>query len=149
MSDLLLISPSLQDYLEVILALNERNEPVRVTDLAQNLDVAKSSVNQAVTKLVELNLLRHERYGPLELTALGTEEAHKIRERHKILRHFFINVLGVERQIAEEDACRVEHHISPVTMERLIEFLGQSMGAPYSETEPSECKTTMNNKNRP
>jgi len=135
------ISPSLEDYLEVILDLNERHELVRVTDLANNLNVAKSSVNQAVVKLMELNLVRHEKYGPLELTLSGTEEARKIRERHQILRHFFTNVLGVEQKVAEEDACRVEHHISPATMERLLDFLIRMIDPPLST--PGQTKTTI------
>ena len=145
MADPTMISPSLEDYLEVILDLNDRNELVRVTDLAEKLSVAKSSVNQAVTKLTDLNLLRHEKYGPLELTQQGAEEAQKIRERHKILKHFFINVLGVEQRIAEEDACHIEHFISPVTMERLIVFLAKVI-EPYNDQDTTECKTTKNKK---
>ncbi len=54
------LSPSLEDYLEVILDLQEENESIRVTDLAERLQVANSSVNQAVTKLVELQLVIHD-----------------------------------------------------------------------------------------
>ncbi len=63
MSEPILMTPSLEDYLEVILDLNEQNKSIRVTDLAEKLGVAKSSVNQAVVKLVDLKLLIHERYG--------------------------------------------------------------------------------------
>ena len=117
------LSPSLEDYLEVILDLKEENESIRVTDLAEKLQVAKSSVNQAVVKLVELQLLTHERYGPLELTELGEAKARKVRERHRILTRFFSETLGVDPQIAEKDACGIEHYISPVTMEKLVKYL--------------------------
>ncbi len=85
--------------------------------------MAKSSVNQAITKLAEKKLLIHDRYGPLELTALGTGEATRIRERHRLLQCFFNEVLGVDPQIAHRDACSIEHYISPATMEHLGEFL--------------------------
>jgi DtxR family Mn-dependent transcriptional regulator len=117
------VSPSLEDYLEVILALSEENEKIRVTDLAAKMRVAKSSVNQAVTKLVELEMLRHELYGPLILTELGAEQARKVRKRHRILEHFFAEVLGIAPDIAGQDACRIEHYISQSTMEKLVEYV--------------------------
>jgi DtxR family Mn-dependent transcriptional regulator len=85
--------------------------------------VAKSSVNQAVTRLVEKKLLTHERYGPLQLTALGVSRAQKIKERHQLLKCFFNEILGVNPQISEKDACSIEHYISPVTLEKLVDFL--------------------------
>lgn len=117
------ISPSLEDYLEAILELKVVHGLVRVTDLAEKLGVAKSSVNQAVGKLTAKKLLAHERYGPLELTPLGIDEATKVKERHQLLTCFFNEILGVERPIAESDACHIEHFISPVTMEKLVVFL--------------------------
>lgn len=117
------ISPSLEDYLEAILQLKEENDIIRVTDLAKKLQVAKSSVNQAVTRLTEKKLLTHERYGPLQLTALGASRAQQIKERHQLLKCFFNEILGVNLQISEKDACSIEHYISPVTLEKLVDFL--------------------------
>jgi DtxR family Mn-dependent transcriptional regulator len=117
------LSPSLEDYIEVILDLKEENESIRVTDLAEKLQVAKSSVNQAVNKLVELQLVTHDRYGPLQLTELGESKAQKVRERHRILTRFISDILGVDPQTAEKDACGIEHFISPVTMEKLVSYL--------------------------
>lgn len=117
------ISPSLEDYLEEILDLKAENGTIRVTDLAEKLQVAKSSVNQAVAKLVDLKLLVHERYGPLELTELGEAKARKVRERHEILKRFFSDILRVDPKTAEKDACSIEHYISPVTMEKLVDYL--------------------------
>jgi DtxR family Mn-dependent transcriptional regulator len=122
-SEPILMTPSLEDYLEVILDLNEQNKSIRVTDLAEKLGVAKSSVNQAVVKLVDLKLLIHERYGPLVLTRLGEAEAQKIRERHRILKQFLSEILGVDPSVAEKDACGIEHYISPATMEKLVAYL--------------------------
>lgn len=117
------ISPALEDYLRVILELQVAAEPIRVTDLAQRLRVAKSSVNQAVARLVDMDLLMHERYGPLELTEGGLAKAKEIRARHQNLRQFFSDILAVESRIAEQDACNIEHYISPITMEKLVDYL--------------------------
>jgi DtxR family Mn-dependent transcriptional regulator len=117
------LSSSLEDYLEAVLNLKEANSIIRVTDLAKKLQVAKSSVNQAIMKLVGKNLLRHERYGPLELTVPGMEHAQKIQQRHQLLKCFFNEILGVDPQTAEMDACNIEHHISATTMEKLVYFL--------------------------
>lgn len=123
MADSTGISPSLENYLEIILELTGEDGKVRVTDLAEKMNVAKSSVNQAVKKLQELDLLEHEHYGPLVLTPGGREQALRITRRHKVLKYFFNVVLGVDPQTAEDDACRIEHYLSPVTMERLVDFV--------------------------
>ena len=117
------ISPSLQDYLEVILNITEKKEKVRITDLSIEMNVAKSSVNQAIQKLMKLELVTHEKYGPLELTLAGERQAKKVKNRHRHLKDFLINVLGVDRATAEKDACAMEHHISAITLEKLIGFL--------------------------
>ena len=121
------ISPSLEDYLEAILGVMEKNEKVRVTDLSEQLNVAKSSVNQAVQKLMDLGLVTHEKYGPLELTVTGKNQAEVVRRRHRHLKDFLINVLGVDPITAEKDACAMEHHISAVTLEKLIAFLKEGI----------------------
>ncbi len=121
--DKITISPALEDYLRVILELQEADEPIRVTDLAQKLGVAKSSVNQAVARLADMELLVHERYGPLELTECGVAKAEEIRERHQNLRQFFSDILAVDPGIAEQDACNIEHYISPATMAKLVDYL--------------------------
>ncbi len=122
------ISPSLEDYLEVILELNLQNNAIRVTDLAEKLQVAKSSVNQAVKKLVDLGLIKHEHYGPIELTEHGFKAAEKITHRHQLLKRFFIEILGVDPATAEKDACHVEHYVSSVTMKRLLIYLKKTLG---------------------
>jgi DtxR family Mn-dependent transcriptional regulator len=117
------ISPSLEDYLEVIFRLQATDQLVRITDVAREMQVAKASVNRAVGKLVQKKMLIHQYYGTLELTEFGRRRASVIDERHQLLKCFFSEILGVEQQVAECDACAIEHYISTVTMEKLIKFL--------------------------
>ncbi len=123
MVDSMQITSSLQDYLEVILSLSKQQRTVRVTDIANSLDIAKASVSQALNSLKKQGLIKQSYYGPVELTAKGKEYAEKIRYRHEVLRFFLMEVLGVSPEIAEKDACLLEHDLSNETFESLLEFL--------------------------
>ena len=120
------LSSSMQDYLEAILELEENENQVRVTDIANRLKIAKASVNQTIGKLKETGLIRQQAYGPVELTGQGRELAGKIVQRHRKLRKFLVEVLGVDQQTAEQDACLMEHAVSPQTMDRLTDFLSNN-----------------------
>ncbi|KNY27966.1 metal-dependent transcriptional regulator [Pseudobacteroides cellulosolvens] len=123
MSKDMTLSASMQDYLEAIAELEEEEGIVRITDIANKLDIAKASVNQTVKKLKDMSLVRQQTYGPVELTDDGRLMANRIRQRHKKLRQFLVEVLGVDADIAEKDACLMEHAVSAQTMDRLTNFL--------------------------
>ena len=106
------ISASLEDYLEMIFILHRKGGEVRVTDIASSLKVSKPSVNRAVGALKEAGLLEHEFYGTIALTPEGETRAAQVLRRHRMIRHFLHHTLGVPEEIAEEDACRMEHVIS-------------------------------------
>lgn len=117
------LSESLQDYLEKILELAERHPLVRVTDIAKEMQLAKASVNQSIGKLKTLGLVTQQAYGPILLTDRGRNVAIAVRTRHTQLRHFLIEVLGVDEKVAEVDACKMEHAVSAETMGKLTRFL--------------------------
>lgn len=117
------LSSSMEDYLETILLIAEKEGSARISDIARRLDIAPSSVNEVVNKLVDLKLVEQEKYGPVILTAKGKKYAKKVSCRHKIIKNFLINILNVDEEIAEKDACMMEHVVSFVTMEKLVDFL--------------------------
>jgi len=121
------LSASIEDYLEAILVLSEAHGAVRVTDIAKKLDVAKPSVTAAVNTLKEMGLVTQERYGKVYLTPSGREHAVRIKRRHNALRAFLTEVLGVSEDVADKDACLMEHAISPETMEKLMLFLEKTL----------------------
>lgn len=125
MSDTIVLTSALEDYLEAILEIYEKGSEIRVTDVADKLNIAKSTVSQTITKLKKLGLVVQESYGPIILTRTGKECAIKVRKRHRLLRKFLIEVLEVDYQTAEKDACLMEHVISPKTMEKLAEFIAK------------------------
>lgn len=123
------LSRAIEDYLETILVLSETHPEVRVTDIARKLDVAKPSVTAAINTLKELGLVTQERYGKVFLTPSGREHAVRVKRRHKALRDFLTQVLGVSADTADKDACLMEHAVSPETMEKLVRFLEKTLPA--------------------
>ncbi|MEO0081860.1 MAG: metal-dependent transcriptional regulator [candidate division WOR-3 bacterium] len=117
------LGPSGEDYLEAVLVVSRRPGPVRVTALARQLGVSKPSVVSALAGLEARGLVRHERYGGVELTVRGRRVAREVDRRHRLLCVFLTEVLGVSPRVAEQDACRLEHHLSPETVARLLSFV--------------------------
>lgn len=112
------IYESSEDYLEAILALEEKNGVVHSVDIADMLGYSKASVSVAMKKLRENGYIKMDPDGAIHLLAPGKEIAEKILERHRILTKVFM-ILGVDEEIAAEDACKVEHDLSEETFEAL------------------------------
>lgn len=117
------ITGSLEDYLEAIYVLQQNNGEVRITDIAQLLNISKPSVNKAVKVLKESGLVIHEKYQKISLTPEGEKIAKEVDFRHKILMKFLIECLDINPKIAEQDACRIEHVISTESFQRLTSYL--------------------------
>lgn len=116
-----------EDYLEAILVLEDENREVRSIDVANMLEVSRPSVNKAVGVLKDLGMVDQQPYGSIRLTEKGRKRAKLVARRHQTLKYFLIEVLGVTPDVAEEDACKMEHVVSDETMERLIEHLKEEV----------------------
>ena len=114
---------SMEDYLEAVAVLQENDNVVRVKQISEMLRVKMPSVTSALKKLSEQELVEHERYGHIKLTPEGDKVARDVIYRHEALTRFFAQALGINRETAEEDACKIEHVISPLSMERLAKFV--------------------------
>jgi DtxR family Mn-dependent transcriptional regulator len=118
---------SMEDYLEAIAKLGGARKVARVKQISEVLGVRMPSVTAALKKLSEQELVEHERYGHIKLTRQGDKVARDVIRRHDALTRFFAQALGINQETAEEDACKIEHVISPLSMERLtkfVEFIG-------------------------
>lgn len=122
------ISPSSEDYLEMIYNLHLKNGAVRMTDIASELNVSKPSVNRAIKMLKAKELVEHELYSEIKLTKTGTELAKKVLHRHMLIKSFLVDILGVEKDIAESEACHMEHYMSENTIIRLGDYVGKILG---------------------
>jgi DtxR family Mn-dependent transcriptional regulator len=112
-------SESMEMYLETILDLSQNGEPVHSVDVAKRLDVSKPSVNRALGILKDDGLIHHERYGSITFTDAGEAMARDVRERHDCITKFLIEALELDPSIAEKDACRMEHILSPETLDAI------------------------------
>lgn len=125
------MTQSLEDYLEMVSFLaDEGGGEVRLTDVASRLGVSKPSVFTALKILEEQGLLEHERYRTISLTQKGMIEAAEIRDRHSFLTAFLRTIVGVSPDIAEKDACKMEHLLSKETLQKIKALVQKKETAP-------------------
>ena len=117
------LSENLEDYLETILALESENKVARVKDIAEQLGVLRGSVSGALKNLAEKGLVNHEPYSFITLTKEGKKLATEIRRRHDVIKGFLAEVLQLNGERAEANACRMEHAMDKPTVDRLVKFI--------------------------
>lgn len=116
------ITPSKENYLKVLLDLS-RNGEVHSIEVAEALGITKASVSCMMKRLRDEGYITKENYGAVTLTEKGLKEAANVKRRYKLLESFFVRILGVDGATAAEDACRIEHIISPESLDRINEKL--------------------------
>lgn len=121
------IHESAEDYLETILILKERIGQVRSIDIATEMNYSKPSISVAMKKLRESGYIQVDKDGFITLTESGYEIAANIYNRHRVLTDFFVS-LGVDKKVAAEDACKVEHDLSEETFARIKEHAMKAAG---------------------
>ncbi len=117
------VSESLEMYLEAILELEAKNSVVRSVDIARFLGVTKPSVNRAMSNLKKEGYINQEPYGDVTFTQKGRNKASRIHELHHVITDFLVKSLGIDVDVAETDACRIEHVISPETVKAMKAYL--------------------------
>lgn len=122
-NDNYVMTSSLEDYLEAVFVLSKEKGSVRLTDIAEYLEVSKPSVNRAIKTLTQNGFLEHITYGDIVITPAGESYAANVLRRHRLIKQFLIDELGVDEKIAEQDACQMEHVMSPVTIDKLYDYL--------------------------
>jgi DtxR family transcriptional regulator, Mn-dependent transcriptional regulator len=123
MEEMMELSKSREDYLEAICEICEEEKVARVTDIASHMSVSLASVNYALKALRKSGLIKHKRYGYIELTEKGSKIGNAIYKKHKLIRSFLINVLNVDKNIADRDACGIEHVVSQETCDKMQSYL--------------------------
>lgn len=112
-----------ENYLETILVLTKRNGSVRSIDIAEEMNFTKASVSRAMSILKRDEYIIMEPDGRILLTKEGQKKAAAVYDKHVTLTRFINEVLGVDEEIAEKDACRIEHIISPETFAGIKKLL--------------------------
>ncbi|MEA3255791.1 MAG: metal-dependent transcriptional regulator [Candidatus Altiarchaeota archaeon] len=126
-------SRTVEDYLEAIYNIILRKGYARTKDISRELEVSPPSVTEMLKKLGDKGLVNYERYGGITLTAKGERVAKSVKMRHDTVRKL-LKIILVSDKIAEKDACRIEHELSPETVEQLTKFVR------FVETAPMHPK---------
>lgn len=101
-----------QEYIEVIFDLEQKNRVARVTDIAERRGVTKAGVSLVLNQLQKKELIDRKQYGHITLTKSGRRLGATLSKRHETIKNFLHSVVGVPENIADEDACKLEHILS-------------------------------------
>lgn len=120
------ITARVEDYLEIIYQQLEVSQKIKAVDISKKLGISRASVTEALQKLAQRGYIVYEKNSPIELTEIGEKIAKEVILKHNILCDFFTEVLKVEKEEAEINACRIEHVITEKAFEKIknmVEFL--------------------------
>jgi len=126
-------SRKVEDYLEVILNVIEDKGYARIKDISKAMGVSPPSVVEMARKLDREGLVRYRKYDGITFTRKGVQVAKRIKDRHETIRRF-LEILNVPSDIANKDACTIEHHLDPRTLDQLKKFIR------FIEEAPSDPK---------
>jgi DtxR family Mn-dependent transcriptional regulator len=120
---------TIEEYIEVIYTLEMRSGRAHTTDIALTLKIKPPSVTEMLQKLHDMDLVIYEPYRGAKLTPPGMKMAQELMQSHKTLAEFF-EIIGIDKETAEVDACQIEHHVAAKTMEQLSKFMEFIQKAP-------------------
>jgi Mn-dependent DtxR family transcriptional regulator len=124
------LTPTRENYLRALYQLSRSGAGVRLTDLARMQGVRLPTARHAVDCLRDAGLVAQESYGLITLTGPGRTTGRAICDRFDLTRKFLIDVLGVPEEVAEREACIMEHHLDDDTLNRLAAFVKKVTDAP-------------------
>jgi len=117
------LSASLEDYIEAIHHIVDEKLVARSKDIAARLNVSRASVTEALRALAKKELINYAPYEAITMTEAGKKIAEDVIYRHESLKRFFMEVLVINQEKAEEAACKVEHSAPPEVISQMIEFM--------------------------
>jgi len=113
---------TIEDYVELVYDLEKNKKPVHTNDVASALNINPASVTEVFQKLNKEGYLHYKKYSGASLTKKGRELAVKTKKKHTSLAEF-LAILGVKEDIAEKDACEMEHILHPSTVDIVVKFV--------------------------
>ncbi len=122
MEEKISLSASLEDYIEAIYHIIDEKLVARSKEIAARLNVSRASVTEALRALAKKGLINYEPYEAITMTELGKQIAEEVIFKHTSLKKFFIQVLAIDSDIAEEAACKIEHAAPQEVIDRMVSF---------------------------
>jgi DtxR family Mn-dependent transcriptional regulator len=124
---------TIEDYIELVFNLQKTKKRVHTNDIANALNINPASVTEIFQKLSDEGLVNYKKYSGIVLTEKGRKLALKTKGKHEKLKEFLI-ILGIDKDIAESDACEMEHILHPSTMnmiDKFVEIIGNCKITPF------------------
>jgi DtxR family Mn-dependent transcriptional regulator len=113
---------TIEEYVEIIFDIQNKKKIVHTNDVASSLEVNPASVTEMFGKLTLEGYINYEKYSGVNLTDKGKKIAIKLKKKHETLRDFLV-IIGVDKEIADSDACKIEHSVNPHTVDKLQKFV--------------------------
>lgn len=113
----------MEDYLEAIFDLDQEKKFIRVKDIAKRMNVKMPTVSSMLKTLNDRGLVNYEKYEYVELTKDGEDVGKEMRRRHEVFLKFLTEILEIEFATADAEACKMEHTLSPATLNSLTDFM--------------------------
>ena len=120
---------TIEEYIEVIYSLEKKKGSAHTNDIALKLKVKPPSVTEMLQKLHDLGLVNYKPYQGAVLSSSGAKMAQELMQRHRTLAEFF-EIIGIDKETAEVDACQIEHHVTAKTIRQLNNFIKFVQKAP-------------------
>lgn len=117
------LSFTMENYLEAVYELSSEETGARLSDIAERLGVTKASTNSAMVTLSDKGLITNEKYGEIFLTPAGRKLAEFTSNKHRTIQKFFTEILKLDFDTADTDACAIEHVISNSSIQAMQEFM--------------------------
>ena len=119
------LTASLEDYLEIICNFENSKRQIKAIDISKELNISRASVSEALKKLANKGYINYGRYDSISLTQSGKETADSIVSKHTILQVFFEKILGLAKEEASLNACKIEHVITENAFNKISEYLNR------------------------
>ncbi|MEM2111442.1 MAG: metal-dependent transcriptional regulator [Candidatus Bathyarchaeia archaeon] len=133
------VSHVVEEYLEIIYKLEEKNGVARTSELVKLLNVAPGTITNTVERLEGESLIIHEPYRGVKLTEKGRRIALRVVRKHRLSERLLTDVLSVEWEKAHDAACQLEHGISDEIAKKIEKALGHPKTCPHGNPIPTEC----------
>lgn len=133
-----MVSENVEEYLECIWELSQKNTPVKTKDMAEKMNVSPASVTEMMQRLAEMGYVNYERYKGVTLTESGNKIGAKIKRKHRLMERFLVDVIGLKKEESHEEACRMEHNLSDESERRICQMMNNPKTCPDGDPIP-EC----------
>ena len=136
---------TIEEYIETICVLEQRHGRAQTGMIASRMGVKPPSITEMLQKLERVGLIHYESYTGATLTSSGKKMARELMEKHRVIADL-LEILGIDQERAETDACQIEHHISPETLKRLEQFMDFAKNDPVTIKSISRFRSTCQNR---